>query len=93
MSVLKRLVRWRHHEMGLIPAGELIDIAEEYELGTKLGASLLKSICKQIVEWREIGFNDLQIAFNVSPKMYKRSLLNLVAETLVETGVPTRNLF
>lgn len=62
------LVRWNHPEYGLIYPGEFIPLAENSGAFIALGEWVIASCCKQLVEWREAGLDNVPIAFNVSAK-------------------------
>jgi diguanylate cyclase (GGDEF)-like protein len=64
------LVRWNHPELGLIPPGEFISIAEESDLILLLGRWVLHEACLQAAEWRRRFAPDppLTVSVNVSSR-------------------------
>ncbi len=82
------LVRWRHHEHGMVPPGEFIPLAEQTGLINDLGAWVLRTACAHAVKW-----DGLRLAVNLSPEQVRQvGLTEMVAATLAETGLPPTRL-
>nr|WP_040319151.1 bifunctional diguanylate cyclase/phosphodiesterase [Aeromonas molluscorum] len=91
-EAVEALLRWRHPELGFIPPNELIQVAEEFQLSEKLGGWVLNTACAQLYQWQQLGLLDLQMCVNISPGMYQRSLLKLVAKALMEHHISAPHL-
>ena len=87
-EAVEALLRWRHPELGFIPPNEVIQVAEEFQLAEKLGSWVLNTACEQLHQWQHLGLVDLQMCVNISPGMYQRNLLMLVAKALMEHHIP-----
>jgi EAL domain-containing protein (putative c-di-GMP-specific phosphodiesterase class I) len=63
------LVRWNHPTRGEIPAGLLIDIAQEARLIVPLGRRVVHEVCRHLAQWRADGLalEALSVHINVSP--------------------------
>jgi diguanylate cyclase (GGDEF)-like protein len=63
------LVRWNHPTRGEIPAGLLIDIAQEARLIVPLGRRVVHEVCRHLAQWRADGLTleTLSVHINVSP--------------------------
>jgi diguanylate cyclase (GGDEF)-like protein/PAS domain S-box-containing protein len=68
---VEALVRWQHPELGLLPPGEFVPLAEQTGLIKPLTSFVLRSALEQVSDWQAGGY-DLSIAVNVS----ERSLLD-----------------
>ena len=82
------LMRWRHPDMGLIPPGSFIPVAEDSGLIGSIGKWALEEACREARRWRDLGM-DLVMSVNLSPAQFKRedleySLLN----AMEEAGLP-----
>ena len=85
---VEALVRWQHHERGLIPPGEFIQLAEESGFVVTLGDWVLRTACRQIKQWASLGLPLRQVAVNVSAVQLSRGyLVESVKEALQETGI------
>ena len=73
------LVRWNSHEMGLVPPGRFIPLAEDTGLIVALGEWILRQACFQMKKWLDAGMPLKYIAVNVSGRQLSRD--NIV-ETL-----------
>ncbi|MEH2350534.1 MAG: EAL domain-containing response regulator [Nostoc sp.] len=60
------LLRWQSPELGMIYPTEFIPLAESTGLIVPIGKWVLKSVCKQLKSWRDIGINSLIVAVNLS---------------------------
>ncbi|OOZ40753.1 hypothetical protein BOW53_06445 [Solemya pervernicosa gill symbiont] len=63
---VEALVRWNHPEFGNVPPSEFVPVAEESGLIIMLGDWVLEQACLAMVEWRELGFNQVRMAINFS---------------------------
>ncbi len=59
------LLRWRHPELGLVPPGRFIPIAEEAGFIVQMGEWVVHSACAQMARWRAQGLQ-VKVAVNVS---------------------------
>lgn len=82
------LVRWRHPEMGLMPPGEFIPIAEENGLIVPLGEWIFRTACAQQAAWREQGLGNVRISINLSSRQLRQiNLVERIHAVLQESGV------
>lgn len=85
---MEALVRWQHPTRGLVSPGEFIPLAEEAGLIEAIDLWVLRTACRQSVEWRRDGLPPLCLAVNISPRYFLRSdLVAKVSEVLRETGI------
>jgi diguanylate cyclase (GGDEF)-like protein len=63
---LEALLRWTNPELGNVPPGEFIPIAEKTGLIQPLGRWVIDRACQQIRAWREAGLTVPPVAVNVS---------------------------
>jgi diguanylate cyclase (GGDEF)-like protein/PAS domain S-box-containing protein len=74
------LLRWNHPELGLVPPGRFIPIAEQGSLILELGAWSLRRVCKQLHEWRMEGRAVLPVSINVTPRQFEHGrLVDMIA--------------
>ena len=82
------LIRWRHPELGMVPPGRFISIAEDSGLIVPIGDWVLREACRQAVAWRKVGLPELIVAVNLSAVQFKRGdVLKSVTQALVESGL------
>ena len=85
------LIRWRHPELGLIPPGEFIPIAELSGLIVPIGEWVLRTACAQARRWHELGFPSLTVSVNLSSRQFQHTdLVRQVASALAETRARRR---
>jgi diguanylate cyclase (GGDEF)-like protein/PAS domain S-box-containing protein len=91
ISGMEALLRWKHPEMGNIPPGTFIPIAEAIGVMTPIGGWALREACMQTKAWHDAGFRNLTLAVNLSvTQLQAPDLVARVKETLDETGLPPR---
>ena len=87
------LIRWRHPEMGLVPPGKFIPLAEETGLIVPIGEWALRTACEQMMAWQAAGLPPVRIAVNVSsPQFADPGFVAMVAEILGNTKLPPEQL-
>lgn len=90
---VEALVRWCHPELGLVPPGRFIRIAENSGLIVRLGEWVLRTACAQAREWQEQGLSLMRMAVNVSAVQFRQDgFCDLVRDVLKETGLPPHHL-
>jgi diguanylate cyclase (GGDEF)-like protein len=62
------LVRWNHPELGRIPAGQFISLAEDSGLILELGNWVIRQACEQMVDWDRQGLQLDLISVNLSTR-------------------------
>jgi diguanylate cyclase (GGDEF)-like protein/PAS domain S-box-containing protein len=90
---VEALIRWQSHEHGLIMPEQFIPLAEETGLIVPIGEWVLRTACQHTKEWHELGFTNLQVSVNLSPRQFQeRNLVEMVRSTLTSCGLPARYL-
>ena len=85
---LEALVRWNHPELGLIPPGRFVPVAESSGLILIVGPIVVRLICEQIAAWRRAGVALVPIAFNLSAtELYQEGLAGRISNIAAEVGV------
>ena len=63
---VEALIRWRHKDIGLIEPSEFIKIAERNGYILELGEWVLNEVLQQMVKWSSEGYDDFDVAVNIS---------------------------
>ncbi|GAA5316880.1 MAG: hypothetical protein AseanaTS_20840 [Candidatus Pelagadaptatus aseana] len=86
------LIRWNHPEMGFIPPGEFIPLAEVSEVIHPLTLWVLEQSIKQARAWLDSGYN-FTVAANLSAQnLLNDQLVDRVAALLRRYQVPASHL-
>ena len=87
------LLRWRHPELGLIPPGEFIPIAELSGLIVPIGEWVLRTACAEARKWHENGYPALTVSVNLSSRQFQQTDLgSQVTHALEESGLDADKL-
>lgn len=73
LTGVEALLRWRHPELGLVPADKFIPLAEELGLIVELGEWVLYQAARQLIAWQAAGLDDVTVAINLSALQLQRS--------------------
>jgi diguanylate cyclase (GGDEF)-like protein/PAS domain S-box-containing protein len=95
ISGFEALVRWQHPELGLIPPGDFIPVAEETGVIVELGAWVLSEACRQMREWQLISplHRRLKISVNLSSRDFLQlDLYERIVEILQQTALDPATL-
>ena len=83
------LLRWNDPELGPVPPGDFIPVAEEIGLIVPLGDLVLQTACRDATSWP----GHLRVAVNLSPVQFRRpGLVAAVERALEESGLPGSRL-
>ncbi|TQV61560.1 MAG: EAL domain-containing protein [Halothiobacillaceae bacterium] len=87
------LIRWRHPELGPIPPGRFIPLAEEIGLIPAIGEWVLRTACHQMQTWRERYGVTWRVAVNLSIAQLERAdFVNMLDDALHASGLPVEAL-
>lgn len=82
------LLRWESHELGMVPPGRFIPVAEDSGLIVAIGAWVIEEACRQAAAWRKAGLSDLVIAVNLSAVQFRHGdLARTVTAALEASGL------
>jgi diguanylate cyclase (GGDEF)-like protein/PAS domain S-box-containing protein len=82
------LLRWHDEELGDVPPGSFIPVAEETGVIVPIGNWVLEQAVRQAARWREDGL-PLVMAINVSALQFRQAdFIDSVARTLADAGLP-----
>jgi diguanylate cyclase (GGDEF)-like protein/PAS domain S-box-containing protein len=82
------LLRWHHPQLGLLPPGEFIPLAEASGLIIGVGEWVLRRACAQMRRWHDLGFPGLAVAVNLSTRQFQQAdLVSQVNRALRDSGL------
>jgi diguanylate cyclase (GGDEF)-like protein len=94
-AAVEALVRWQHHERGLLGPLEFLPIAEETGLIAQIDQWVLTEACLQLGRWRQDGVvaDELWVSVNISPRsLGSPSLTDAVDRAIAGARLPPRCL-
>ncbi|MCG8591231.1 MAG: EAL domain-containing protein [Proteobacteria bacterium] len=90
---MEALVRWQDPELGLIPPGDFIQVAEETGLIGNIDDWVLRTACAQAKRWLDAGLQPGRVAVNVSARHFgDPEWLTRVRDALTDSSLDGRFL-
>ncbi len=87
------LIRWFHPDLGIVPPGEFIPIAEASGLIRPLGDWVIREACSQKKRWESEGLGGFPMSVNVSFRQLTAGrLADTVRQVLRATGLEAGHL-
>lgn len=87
------LIRWENEKCGNVSPQQFIPIAEETGLIVSIGEWVLKTALQELKRWHLLGMDSMSISVNLSMRQfYQHNLIQMISETLMETGIEARFL-
>ena len=87
------LVRWDHPQLGSVPPGDFIGLAEETGLIGPIGEFVLRQACRQACQWQREGLAPIRVSVNLSVHQLRQGkLVSLVRQVLDESGLAPQYL-
>ncbi len=94
LVAVEALVRWRHPELGVLPPGRFVDLAEDNGHIDALGALVLELACRDSKRWHDLfPAHTPTVSVNVSAsEVADPTWLGRVQRMIAETGIPPDRL-
>lgn len=90
---IEALLRWKNKEYGMITPDEIVALAEETGLIIPVSEWVLKTACRQLKSWQEIGLTSLTMAVNCSARQFKQAtFVDDILQTITEIGLAPQSL-
>jgi diguanylate cyclase (GGDEF)-like protein len=88
---VEALLRWNHPEQGAVSPADFIPLAEESGLIESIGNWVMRTACRQAVEWTRSGLAPVTMAVNLSARQFaRRDVAAWVATALDDAGLQPR---
>ncbi|HVR42263.1 MAG TPA: PAS domain S-box protein [Thermoanaerobaculia bacterium] len=84
---MEALLRWEHPELGIIPPGEFITVAEQTGLMVPIGSWALQTACRQARTWERLGYTSLTLSVNLSVSQLQHELIERVRLALDDSAL------
>jgi diguanylate cyclase len=80
---VEALIRWKHANRGLLPPSEFLALAESIGLLLIIGEWTIQEACRQMSEWRALGYTGWTVAVNLSAMQFNHpGLIGIVRQAL-----------
>ena len=90
---MEALLRWQSPDVGQIPPGRFIPVAEDCGLILPIGEWVLRTACRQAASWLAAGYQVPVVAVNISAIQFRQeNLAGSIRDILEETGLPASHL-
>ncbi len=90
---MEALLRWQSREFGLVSPGKFIPVLEETGLIIDVGEWILKTACRQVIEWHDKGHQKIPVSVNLSLIQFRQKDLTEMLERIIrESGVDPKLL-
>lgn len=87
------LLTWNHPVLGTLDAAYFILQADAMGLTIKLDEYVLNTVCQKIIEFKEKGYENVQIAVNISNKnAYKKEFIDKICDIISSYELPKDSL-
>lgn len=87
------LIRWNHPKKGCLLPLDFIPLAEDSDLIVPIGEWAIRTACRQLKTWQDMGLPRIRVAVNVASKQFKNSdLVNSIKNILEETKLAAEYL-
>jgi diguanylate cyclase (GGDEF)-like protein len=88
IECIEALLRWRHPDVGIIPAADFFSAAELGQLDAPITEWVLFEAARQAKEWHDEGMRNLRVAINVSStQFYDRGFGGKVKQAVLVSGL------
>jgi diguanylate cyclase (GGDEF)-like protein/PAS domain S-box-containing protein len=85
---VESLLRWTDSELGSVPPGMFIPLAEETGLIDQVGEWVMREACTQARRWRDMAWAPASIAVNISGQQLRRAdFASFVEECITSAGI------
>ncbi|GLX66377.1 bifunctional diguanylate cyclase/phosphodiesterase [Paenibacillus glycanilyticus] len=85
---VEALLRWKHPEFGMVSPLEFIPIAEKTGFIILLGEWVLKTACRQVKVWEQMGMDSILVSVNMSMIQFQqRDIVASIQSIIAEAGV------
>lgn len=93
VTSMEALLRWQHPEKGMISPFHFIPIAEETRQIISIGEWVLRTACRQMKEWLNMGYSGFSVSVNVSVhQLQQPDFAKVVCDILNEIELEPRYL-
>ena len=90
---MEALIRWNNPDTGLIPPYEFIPIAEYAGLIGTIGEWVLRTACRQVRTWIDMGIDNCSVAVNFSGRQFRQEkIATRIKEILDENALDAKYL-
>jgi diguanylate cyclase (GGDEF)-like protein len=86
VTSFEALMRWRHPDLGVVPPGRFVPIAEKSGLILPLGQHAIAQTLKQLQIWQKDGISCVPIAVNVAPQQLMRTDFPALVKELADAA-------
>ncbi len=87
------LLRWRHPQLGAVPPGEFVPVAEKTRAIVGMGAWALEAATTALARWRAAGFPDLHLSVNLSAvQIQDGEFARRLSDALLASQIPPAQL-
>ncbi len=90
---VEALLRWRNPELGNVPPGVFVPVAEHTGVIHEIGLWVVNTACQQLRAWHAIGYPDLSMSINLSPIQFRnKELARQIVDVAGRNNIPMRCL-